>query len=293
MGYLLGLGAAAFFAMSSIFVRIGQRDEGADDGVFMTVVVNVLALGLVATTADAPLWNTAGVVGLVIGGVVGTVAGRTAALRAVRLIGPSRATAFMATSPVPAAVAGWIVLDESLGPLEIVGGLVAISGLIMLVNERASGGDGDTAGRIPIRYYLVAAGAPTAFGLAFVIRKWSLIRFPSAVLGALIGAVSALAVLMLIDLVRGRLRDRIVLNFRHTPWWFVAGGLAMSGALLSQYAAFEYLPAWVVGILQGTQTVWVIALSWLFIRGDERIHAGLVGSVLLVVAGVTLIGVAG
>ncbi len=290
MGYAFGLSAAVFFAASSILVRVGQRDEAADDGVFMTVVVNVLALGAVALTVDVPAWSTSGIVGLAVGGVIGTVGGRSAVLRAVRLIGPSRANAFMTTSPIAAAVAGWILLDESLGPLEGVGGVIAILGLFWLVRGRAP--DIGTPHHSPITHYLIAASAPTFFGLAFVARKWGLARFPSSVLGAFIGAVAALAVLMLIDAARGMSAERVRRNFRRIPWWFVAAGLSMSAALLSQFFAFEYLPAWVVGILQGTQGIWTIAISWLFIRGDERIDRTLVGSVVLVVAGVSLIGIA-
>lgn len=289
MGYLFGLSAAICFAGGSILVRIGQRDEHADDGVFMTVFVNVLVLGIVAAlAADVPDWSTSGVVALGAGGVIGAVGGRSAALRAVRLIGPSRSNAFMTTSPIAAAIAGWIALGESIGPIEAIGGLLAILGLFWLVRGRAP--EPGTHEPSPITHYLIAAAAPTLFGLAFVVRKWGLARFSDTVLGAFIGVLTALAVLVLIDAARGILVDRVAGNFRRIPWWFVAAGLAMSAAILSQFFAFEYLPAWVVAILQGTQGIWTIAISWLFIRGDERIDRTLIGSVLLVVAGMSLIG---
>jgi drug/metabolite transporter (DMT)-like permease len=291
MGYLLGLSAAICFASGSILVRIGQRDERADDGVFMTVVVNVLVLGIVAVLgADAPEWSTSGVIALAAGGVIGAVGGRSAALRAVRLIGPSRSNAFMTTSPIAAAIAGWIALDESIGLVEAIGGIVAILGLFWLVRGRAP--QGGVHEPSPISHYLIAAAAPTMFGLAFVVRKWGLARYPETLLGAFIGVLAALAVLLLIDAARGIVVARVSGNFRRIPWWFVAAGMAMSAAILSQFFAFEYLPAWVVAILQGTQGIWTIAISWLFIRGDERIDRTLVGSVLLVVAGMSLIGFA-
>ena len=60
-------------------------------------------------------------------------------------------------------------------------------------------------------------------------------------------------------------------------------------ALLSQFQAFTYLEAWVVGVLQGTQGIWTMALSVIFLKGDERIDLPLIGSVLVVTAGVVLI----
>jgi drug/metabolite transporter (DMT)-like permease len=292
VGFVFGLATAGFFATSSILVRIGQRHRTGDDGVFMTVLVNVLTLGVVALFADPPPWNTAGVLGLVVGGVIGTVGGRSFNLRAVRLIGPSRANAFMTTTPVVAAIAGWIVLDESLGPVEALGGVLAILGLLWLVRGRAAQSAGSGEPSAPIAHYLVAAAAPTFFGLAFVARKFGLERYPSSMVGALIGASAAFLVLVSIDAARGRLGDRVAMNLHSIPWWFVGAGVATSAALLSQFTAFTYLPAWVVGILQGTQGIWTIGLSWVFLRGDERIDRTLVGSVLLVAAGVALIGLA-
>ena len=42
-------------------------------------------------------------------------------------------------------------------------------------------------------------------------------------------------------------------------------------------------------MLQSTQGIWTIGLSLVFLKGDERIDRVLVGTVLLVAAGVTLI----
>jgi len=288
LGFVFGLAAAFFFASTSILVRIGQRSRPTDDGMFMTVFVNVLVLGTVAALAEWPAWDTAPVGAFVIGGVIGTVGGRTALLRGVRLIGPSRSNAFLAGAPVVAAVAGWLALGETVEPIEMLGGLLAIFGLLWLIGARSSGvGPDHTA--VPLRSYIIAAGAPISFGLAFVFRKWGLDRFPSSVVGAFIGVAAAFTVILLIEAARKSLAGRAHSNFTNVSWWFVAGGATTSLALLSQFQAFTYLEAWVVGILQGTQAIWSIPLSLLFLKGDERIDIPLVGSVLLVVAGVTLI----
>ena len=107
--------------------------------------------------------------------------------------------------------------------------------------------------------------------------------------GAFVGAASAYLVIVLIDAVRGVLGERAHSNFRDPSWWFVGAGFSTSAALLSQFTAFTYLEAWVVGILQATQGIWIIILSILFLKGDERIDRALIGSVSLVVAGVVLI----
>ena len=288
MGWVFGIASAFFFASGSVLVRIGQRQRTRDDGVLMTVTVNVLVLSITAFFVARPPWDWRGVLALLLGGVIGTVGGRSFNLRAVRLIGPSRASAFITGTPLMAALVGWIVLGESLTPLEAVGGALVIAGLLWLVRVRAGAG-GRSAEKVPLSYYLVAAAAPMFFGTAFVVRKFGLQYFDSSVWGALLGVAAAFSVLTTTDIVRGNLGERIAMNVRSVPWFFVGAGVATSLALLSQYTAFGYLPAWVVGILQATQGIWAILLGILFLKGDERVDSALVGSVLLVVSGVVLI----
>ncbi len=289
MGIFFGLFGALCFSLTSILVRIGQRTRSNDDGVFMSVLVNVLLLGAVALFVDWPAWDTGGIISLIAGGVIGTVGGRTALLRGVRLIGPSRSNAFLTAAPVVAAFGGWLALGETLTPIEILGAAMVIGALLYLVNARSRGGL--TGEPVPLRHYLIAAGAPLSFGMAFVFRKWGLEFFPSSVLGAWIGAASAYLVMLGIDGGRGILGERVRSNFGSVSWWFVGAGVSTSAALLSQFRALALLEAWVVGILQSTQGIWTIGLSLLFLKGDERIDRTLVTTVFLVAAGVTLISV--
>ena len=291
MGFVFGIGSAFFFALSSVLVRIGQRRRVDDDGVLMTVAVNVLVLGLAAYFATRPAWNATGVVALLAAGVVGSVLGRSFNLRAVRLIGSTRASAFITGTPLMAALVGWIVLDESVTAIEAVGGLLAIGGLLWLVRLRSGPGGILTGEKVPTRYYVIAALAPMFFGTAFVMRKWGLQRFDSSVIGAFLGATAAFAVLVSVDVMRGAIRGRAASNVRSIPWWFVAAGVTTSIALLSQFSAFGYLPAWVVGVLQATQGIWAIGLGILFLKGDEHVDWRLMASVVLVVSGVVLIAV--
>ena len=263
----------------------------------MTVLVNVVVLGIIALGVTAPEWSTAGVIGLALGGVLGTLMGRSTNLRAVRLVGATRTSAFMTGTPLVAAVAGSIMLGETVDVVDGAGGLLVIAGLLALVRARSiptSVIDGVVAPADPraVRLgFIFAAAAPVFFGLSFVVKKWGLIRYDSAVLGAFIGAFTALLIVVLIDTSSARIGRRVRENFRDIPWWFVAAGVAMSGALLTQFAAFSYLDAWLVGVLQGTQGIWALLLGWLFIRKEERIDRWIVVSVLLVAAGVTLIGI--
>lgn len=297
IGIVLGLITGALFATGSVLARIGQRHRPRDDGLLMTILVNVIVLGMIAVTVTPPVWSTAGVLGLAVGGVLGSLLGRFANLRAVRLVGATRASAFMTGTPLVAAVAGSLILGEEVGLLDGAGGLIVIAGLLALVRARATptsmlDGTATPADAATRRLgFIFAAAAPVFFGLSFVVKKWGLLRYDDSVLGALIGTIAAFAVVVAIDGFGGRLGRRVRENFGDVPWWFVAAGVAMSGALLTQFAAFSYLEAWLVGVLQATQGIFALALGWIFIRDEERIDAWVATSVILVAAGVTLIGI--
>ena len=296
IGVFLGLATGALFASGSVLARIGQRHRPQDDGLLMTILVNVLVLGSISLTVTAPGWSTSGVIGLALGGVLGSLMGRSANLRAVRLVGATRSSAFMTGSPLVAAVAGWLLLGEDVEALDAVGGLVVIMGLLALVRARAmptsmlDGVATPADSRTRRLGFIFATAAPVFFGLGFVVKKWGLLRYDDTVLGALIGSIAAFAMVVTLDSLAGRTRRRATENFGQIPWWFVAAGVAMSGALLTQFAAFAYLEAWLVGVLQSTQGVFALMLGWVFIRDEERIDGWVAASVILVAVGVTLIG---
>ena len=296
IGVFLGLATGALFASGSVLARIGQRHRPQDDGLLMTILVNVLVLGSISLTVTAPGWSTSGVIGLALGGVLGSLMGRSANLRAVRLVGATRSSTFMTGSPLVAAVAGWLLLGEDVEVLDAVGGLVVITGLLTLVRARAmptsmlDGVATPADSRTRRLGFIFATAAPVFFGLGFVVKKWGLLRYDDTVLGALIGSIAAFAMVVTLDSLAGRTRRRATENFGQIPWWFVAAGVAMSGALLTQFAAFAYLEAWLVGVLQSTQGVFALMLGWVFIRDEERIDGWVAASVILVAVGVTLIG---
>lgn len=323
LGVLLGSVSAAFFGAGAVCIRVGMRDR-TDDGLYTTVLVNAVVLGLgvlvVSLVTSHPAWNWAGVSAFALSGVLGTWVGRGFSFRAVRRMGPSRANAFFITAPVFSAIGGWIVLGERLRLIQAFGGAVALTGLAILV--RFSGqaaslaprggsadqlaldvpGEGETP--IPRRQVLVrrldggrgayvyAALAAMFLGLAFVARKYGTERYESAVVGGFVGTSTALVLLTASAAARGRL-DVVRDGLRRTSPWFVLGGIAMSVGLILQFSAYVYLDAWLVSLLIGTQGLWTLMWSSVFIRQEERIRRELVLSILLVVAGVAIITIPG
>jgi len=302
MGFLLGMAAAAAFGGAAVLTRIGMRHRSDDDGVLMTVSVNVLVLGTVVAFAPIPKFDSRGILAFIAAGILGTFLGRSSNLRAVRIIGPARANAFLTAAPIVSGLGGWLILGEEVGLGAAIGAVLTLIGLRIVVHnpvafefaEPVQPTEPETSlAAVPagtrVSGYLFASAGAVFFGMAFVMRKLGILWFPSAVVGAFLGAASALVVVTAIDGYRGRINRRWEENVRSVPWWFVAAGVATSVALLFQFGAYFQLPAWTVSLLQGTQLLWTMLWSYLWLRDEEHLTVRLLWGVLLVVAGVSVV----
>jgi drug/metabolite transporter (DMT)-like permease len=317
VGIALALGSAAAFALQSICVRIGQRTRRTDDGHFMSVSMNALVVLVVLPFSTAYPWSWVAFGAFLLGGVGTTWLGRGTALRAIRLIGPARQGAFLISAPIFTAIAGWVVLDESPEPLQALGAVLVLAGLGVLVHSKITaepltidgtepaavhersrfGEEGSIAlapSAIPVRTrgYAIALLSAVTFGLGFVARAWGLDHYPNAVFGALVGALVSLLLIVGREWFRGRLGTLINDNIRNVPMWFVVGGLLSGLGLLAGFSSFLYLPAWAVAVIKGTQGLWTLLWSYIFIREEEHLGWSTVLSVMLTFTGITAIALA-
>jgi len=288
MGYVFGVASAFCFASSSIFFKIGQRLRPDDDGHLVANFVNATMFGVFVVFVTWPPWNRAGFIALVIGGIFGTVLGRFSMLRGIRLVGPTRANTFQTATPVTAAIGGWIALGETVSLFEALGGALSIYGLVRIVRARNSGTVDEP---VPVKFYVIASGAPIFFGVAFVMRKWGLERFPGAVTGAFIGSTAGFFVLSLWEATQCRLMPIVRRTISHPPWPFFMAGIATGAALLSQFRALGLVDAWIVGILGGTTAIFTPILSILFLKNEEPVTLQLIANIGIVFTGVAIIAI--
>ncbi len=327
IGVLLGLSSAGLFGLGAVFAKIQQREMRSDDGHFMTVLVNVLLLGSVLPFLSLPRWDGTAFTAFLAAGILGTFMGRKFNLRAIRLVGPTHANVVLMSSPIFAAIAGSFLLHEGVGPGQAIGAGVVVVGLWnplrrRLVLDRRPDQSADAEHRQApasapgcvidpspprdrrgarrairgshgshIEGYISASLGAAFFGLGFAVRKWGMVRFPNAVAGALFGAIAALSLILVTSVASRDVQPLMRRNLRHVPHWFAAAGVATSFALISQFSAYELLPAWEVSLLQGTQALWTLLWSYLFTRRDEELDKGLLASVALVALGVAIMAI--
>jgi len=138
-GQFAALTTALCWTATALFFTAAGRRLGTTVVNSGRIVMAVVLLGLVhhyLTGTWIPEAQSRQVWYLAVSGVVGLSIGDQALFLAFVTIGPRLSTLIMTTSPIFAAVFGFIVLDERLGPLGLLGMALTIGGVAWVVLER-------------------------------------------------------------------------------------------------------------------------------------------------------------
>ena len=136
-GIALGLGAAAFY---SVYIVIGARELGGVDTLASATVVCLSAAAvLVAASAfstprfPGAWWGWAAVGAIAI---VSTVIAMLAFFAGLKRVGPAVASIASTLEPVVTVLLAWLVLGETLAPIQLAGGVLVLSSAAWLARDR-------------------------------------------------------------------------------------------------------------------------------------------------------------
>ena len=139
-GIALALGAAAFY---SIYILVGARELAHTDALASTTIVClsaavVLSLSALVTEPRFPgaWWGWAAIGAIAI---VSTVAAILAFFAGLKRVGPAVASMVSTLEPVITVALAWLVLGESLTPLQLGGGILVLACAALLARARNSG----------------------------------------------------------------------------------------------------------------------------------------------------------
>jgi len=289
-GEICGLLTAMFWSGSSLVFSAATVRVGS---VLVNISRLIFALGflvpvLLVLGCDTAL-NRAQLVYLGTSGVIGLAVGDSFLFRAYRHIGPRIAMLVMSASPAIAAVLAYVVLDERLPVLGVVGVVVNLTGIAIVVNERRLGPAHTTEG--------LASGVLFAF-LAAITQGVGLIFAKLAFLeGTINGFVAtalrisaALLVLLPVMILLGRVTHpvRTFANDRK------ALGLTLLGSVLGPFLgisaslmAVAYTTVGVSATLMAT--VPIIMLPMVRIIHKERLTWGAIAGAFVAVGGVVML----
>ena len=132
-GDLLALGAALFYAGYLLFIKAAREELEAAQavawaGLAATAVVATVALLRGDAFHGFPLRSWASFLAIAVVSHLGGVLGIVWALRELR---PGFAAVALLAQPVGTALLGWWLLGEALGPVELLGGSLALAGIAL------------------------------------------------------------------------------------------------------------------------------------------------------------------
>jgi len=134
VGVLAGFGGAAAMAAGTVLTRAWGRPAGVGDLAFTGwqltaggLVIMPIALAVEGVPA-IPSWPALG--GYLWLGLLNTALGYVLWFRGLRSLQTVQVSLLTTLSPVTAAVVGWIVLSQSLTPLQLTGMAIALTGIV-------------------------------------------------------------------------------------------------------------------------------------------------------------------
>jgi uncharacterized membrane protein len=278
--HLLALAGALSSAGATIFIRQGLRGSDSYTGFWINLAVGTAGLwGAVLATGGIGRVSAAGVAFFVLAGLIGTVAGRLLRFVSIDKVGASISAALINLHPMFSTLLAILVLGERVTAPILAGTTVIVVGTILL----SLGGT-----RIGFRPWHLGLPILSAicFGIVAVLRKLGLGEM-GAVVGSAVNVTTALVAftaLLLASGHRGLFGGR-----RASLAYFVAAGVTENAAVFMNVVALGMGTVSVVSPLYGTAPIFVLLLSFLFLRGVETLTARIIAGTLLIVAGVALI----
>src|SRR5690606_9937645 len=105
LGIIFALLSATLFGANYVLAQRGMKESAKDNGVYLSIIINVLMLGVVYgivllfRTEPIP-WKSSAILGFIVAGLFTTLLGRTSLFAAIRQIGSSRAAAIKNGAPI-------------------------------------------------------------------------------------------------------------------------------------------------------------------------------------------------
>lgn len=290
--YAFALLTAVLWGLTGVVMKLGLERDGTSMLATVVVVVVSFSLFLAASTIAYGVGDfyreiPPAAIGLfLLAGVIGGAFGRLASFVGVDRVGASVNTAVLNSRPVFAVVLAVVFLHEPLTGQLALGVVVITAGVVVLSLSRG----GDIRGWRVRDLAFPGLGA-LAYAVGNILRR-------AGFLTAEVNPVSAIVLnefggLLVIGAYLAHRRGaELFVASRRTYGYFVLGGLASGGGLLSLFYALSLGPVVVVDPLAATPPLFAILFSYLLLGGIERITRRLIAGAMLVVIGIALVTLA-
>lgn len=276
----LALASALCSAVATILIRRGLRRYGPYTGFWINLAVGtvgswlaVLAMGGVGRP------TLAGLAFFALAGLIGTAGGRLFRFLSIEAVGASIAAALINLSPLVSSLLAILLLGERVTLAVLAGTVVIVGGTTLL-----SAG-GRRVGLRPAQLLLPGLSA-LCFGVVAVLRKVGLSGM-EPLPGVAVNVTAALVAYTAFLLATGQ---GGVMGCRgRSLAYFVVAGVAENLTVLLVVVALNVGTVSVVMPLASVSPIFVLVLSFFFLRNIEILDRRIVIGTLLIVTGVYLL----
>ena len=276
----LALTSALISAAATILLRRGLRHDGPYTAVWVNLAVGIVFVWLaVALTGGFGQASLRSIAFFALAGLIGTVGGRIFRFKGIELVGAAIAAAMINLSPLVSTALAIVVLGEHVTLPILTGTLVIVAGTTLLSSGGRSHG-------VRARQLVIPLLSAVCFGIVAVLRKIGLADM-GPVAGFAVNVTAAFVAFTLFLLAAGQ-RSAMACG-RRSVGYFVAAGVAENLSVLLLIVALTAGSVSVVAPLSSVSPIFVLVLSFFFLRGIELLNARIVAGTVLVVAGVYLL----
>ena len=300
-GYLLSGLALILFTVAILATKAASSRVALGTGFLIATTVNVVfaAAALVVQILlreEGLIWSGRALLLFAAAGVFATYLGRWFFYESVARFGPAKASIFQISSPLFVALVTWLVLDEKLTRPAIVGMAMALTGLALVAfkpgffERQKSAVDTLKNGvfdRILASVFVLGLISSLAYAVGNVLRGAAVRTWPEPIAGALIGAITGLALHILLTPKKLELLRNFKTANRRGMVLFAVVGVANISGQICTIASMRYIPLSVAALVTLCTPLLVIPLSLYLFKDQEVLRVtALLGAVI------TLMGIA-
>ncbi|WP_312919056.1 DMT family transporter [Stutzerimonas nitrititolerans] len=283
----MALLSALMFALTFVFVRVGVKSASTTTALWLTLFVNVVFLWgwslLVYGWQFEQWWEWRY---FFLSGVFAPLLGRLFQFQGMAKLGANITTPLTLTHPVISVVLAILFLGEEVTWLGLLGALMVVLGSVVVGMQ-----GGQNASRslqsVSRVYLLLPLLASLSYGISIVFRKIGIDIGSDAVTAAAVTCTSSWLFSTLYVLATGSVGE--IRCSRREFGFFVLAGIFSSLGPVLLYAALQFEGLVVIAPLAATTPLFVLLVSYLFIRADEIFTPQVFAGTFATVAGVILV----
>lgn len=296
---LVALAVAVLYALADTSVRRALSVTSPITSAQILIAVQWLLYSVLLLGADEfPKIETIGLLCFIGAGLLTPVLFVTFFFIGIQRVGVSRASTLKASAPVYAVIVAVAFLGERPTPLEYIGIVFILCGILSLLGEprppllegqvshRESKVDSKTRAtrRMGVLFSLLAG---LCTGVSAVIVKVAFEYIPFPLFGAWVGMSVALVSLPLISFLFPK-GERYRVSLAAWPWLILAG-LFSAGAVFGRFVAIDLGQVSIVSALIQISPLFVVLFSVIFLRRFEQVTGRVILGAVLTVAGGILV----